>query len=72
MCKDSIQLKILKRSEITKKKRPPAVFFIEIGTRNIFFVYLVLHVHVLGQRQINQTNPFEELFMYRNIWLYYK
>ena len=67
MCKENIQLQILKRSEMTKKRRPTALFFIEIRTRNtLFFFYLALHV--LGQLQINQTNPFVALFMYRNIW----
>ena len=69
MCKESVQLEILKRSEI--KKRPPTLSSIEIGTRNILF-FFYLASHVLGQLQINQTNPFEALFMHRNIWLFYK
>ena len=42
MCKESIQLEIIKKSEITKKKkRPPALsfFFIEIRTRNNSFLF---------------------------------
>ena len=71
MCKESIRLEILKSLEITKKKAPArSLFFIEIGTRNIFFFYLALHV--LGRLQIYQTNPFEALFLYRNIWLFDK
>ena len=70
MCKESVLLEILKRSEIPPKKAPARSPFIEIGKRNILFLYLALHV--LGQLQINQTKPFEALFMHRNIWLYYK
>ena len=43
MCKESIQLEIIKKSEITKKKmRPPALFCIEIRTRKIRFFNLAL------------------------------
>ena len=75
MCKESVQLEILKRSEIPPpppppKKAPARSPFIEIGQRNILFLYLALHV--LGQLQIYQTKPFEALFMHRNVWLYYK
>ena len=73
MCKESVQLEILKRSEIPpplQKKAPARSPFIEIGKRNILFLYLALHV--LGQLQIYQTKPFEALFMHRNVWLYYK
>ena len=37
MCKESIQLEIIKKKSKKKKKRPPALFFIEIRARNIFF-----------------------------------
>ena len=35
MCKESIPLEIIQRREITKKKRPCALFFIAFRTRNI-------------------------------------
>ena len=64
----------IKKVGNNRKKRPPALFFIEIGTRNILFcfVFFGLALHVLGQLQINQTNPFEALFMHRDICWYYK
>ena len=69
MCKESVQLEILKRSEI--KKVPAHSLFYRNQDEKHFFFYLASHV--LGQLQINQTNPFEALFMHRNnFWLFYK
>ena len=63
----------IKKFGNNRKKCPPALFFIEIGTRNILFCFFFcLALHVLGQLQINQTNPFEALFMHRDICWYYK
>ena len=62
MCKENIQLEILKRSEKKKqktkkqkKKRPPALFFFSRNPeeKHFAFFYLALHVHVLGQLQMN-------------------
>ena len=69
MCKESVQLEILKRSEI-KKALAHSLFYRNRDEKHFVFFYLALHV--LGQLQINQTNPFEALFMHRNIWLFYK
>ena len=71
MCKESIRLEILKSLEITKKKLPPALFFYRNRDEK-HFVFFYLALHVLGRLQIYQTNPFEALFLYRNIWLFDK
>ena len=71
MCKESIRLEILKRLEITKKSSRPLSFFYRSRDEK-HFVFFYLALHVLGQLQIYQTNPFEALFLYRNIWLFYK
>ena len=44
MLKERIQLEIIKKSEITKKKRPPALFFLKSGRETfVFFFYLALN-----------------------------
>ena len=65
MCKESVQLEILKRSEKKnkqqttnnkkQKKKAPArsLFSRNPEEKHFAFFYLALHVHVLGQLQMN-------------------
>ena len=59
MCKESVQLEILKRSKKKtknkKQKKAPArsLFSRNPEEKHFAFFYLALHVHVLGQLQMN-------------------
>ena len=53
---------------MTKKKASARFLFYRNQDEKHFVFFFCLALHVLGQLQINQTNPFEALFMYRNIW----
>ena len=64
MCKESVQLEILKRSEKKnkqqttnnkkqKKKSARSLFSRNPEEKHFAFFYLALHVHVLGQLQMN-------------------
>ena len=74
MCKESIQLEITTKSEITNFKHPPALFFIEIRTGNICFCfvfsfYLLLR-HVLFPFKMNHENPtvLRLFFLVKRMW----
>ena len=72
MCKKNIQLEILKRSEMTKKKAPDRSLFYRNKDEKHFVFFFTWPYMFQGSSKLTETNPFVALLMYRNIGLFYK